>query len=80
MRDRLAVKKAKVGRFRPCEGKMPLRQAQGRLSRQPARCRRYEIPFSAQLQRIKESDQLVSLLIGEELESPSGIEPLSVVT
>jgi hypothetical protein len=24
-----------------CEGKMPLRQAQGRLSRQPAGCRRY---------------------------------------
>ena len=72
MRDRLAVKKAKVGRFRPLRGQDALATA----DKMPA----LRNPFSAQLQRIKESDQLVSLLIGEELESPSGIEPLSVVT
>jgi hypothetical protein len=37
-----------------------------------------EIP--SQLQRIHESDELVSLLIGKELESPSGIGSFSVVT
>src|SRR5258707_7546032 len=37
-------------------------------------------PVSSQLQRIQEGDQLVSLLIGEKFESPSGIGPFSVVT